>query len=764
MRRARAKQQRNAFPAGRFALGVLCAAAIRVASGEGWEFTEAERSHWAFQPVVRTEAPPTRSPELVRNPIDSFLLARLEAKGLTYSEPASRHELLRRATFDLIGLPPTRAEIEAFVADDSLDAYERLVERLLASPHYGERWGRHWLDLVRFAETAGFNADPHRPLAYLYRDYVIRAFNADMPYDRFVTEQIAGDEVAPHDPAAIVATGYNVMWPDESNASNVLLARQDALNDLTGNFGAVFLGLTIGCAQCHDHKFDPILQSDFYKLQAFFAGVVPKDEVAAGAVDELRAYREARGRWHADTQSLRDELHAIESAARAKAGHVKRLKFPKVVLDAIDTAPEKRSPFQQQLVFWSERQIVLTDEQIAKQLSDADKARREELRDALGELKKQQPKPPRTIEAMAGVEVAQQPPETWLLATGSYDYPIEEVQPDVLEILDDDPAAPMPIPAASGQTSGRRTALARWVTDPANPLTARVMVNRLWQEHFGRGLVETANDFGTLAPPPSHPELLDWLASEFISSGWSIKHIHRLIVTSNAYRQSTRRANSAPAGASIDPDNALYWHFPRQRLTGEAMRDAMLAAAGQLNESMYGPGVRPELPPDFTGRGGWKVEEVAGARNRRSVYIFAKRNLPYPLLQAFDFPDMHESCARRPETTVAPQALMLVNSELILENARGIAARLISEHAGDFDAIVADAWYATLGRSPLASEAAEALAFLESQCALLQDEGRTPEALGIVESLTDGADPATFAAVADLCHVLLNSNEFMYLD
>ena len=741
------------------AVASLAAGLLIVPAGSAQDSEEPR--HWAFKTPQRPAVPVTRQADRAITPVDAFVLDRLESRSLTLRDPASKRELIRRATYDLTGLPPTPEEIEDFLADDRPDAYERLLDRLLASPRYGEAWGRVWLDLVRFAETAGYNADPVRPLAWKYRDYVIRSFNEDRPYSRFLAEQLAGDEMYPWSGDAMVATGYLRMWPDESNASNVLLARQDALNDLTANVGHAVLGLSLGCAQCHDHKFDPLLQSDFYELQAFFSGIVPQDEVPLGTHAELADYRRQLDAWLAESEPVRDELHAIEAAARARAGHVKRLKFPEVVLEAIDTAAEERTAYQRQLVFWSERQIELKDEDVVKKMSDEQRSRREELRTALAELEKRRPRPPRTAQVMATVEVQPQPPETFLLAGGSYDIPFDEVQPAFVSVLaGQDERIAKAVPPHE-RTSGRRTALVQWLTDGSHPLVSRVMANRVWQGHFGQGLVENANDFGTQTPPPSHPELLDWLARELVESrgssveSWSIKRLHRLMMASAAYRQSTYRRGAGepqPDAAKTDPGNRLLWHFPRRRLSAERIRDAMLAASGTLVERMYGPGMRPQLPPNYTQREAWKVSEDPAERNRRSVYIFAKRNLPYPLLKEFDFPDMHESCALRPQTTIAPQALMLLNSELLLEQAAAMAERVRREASGgSAEELVTQAYRLAFGREPGTDEREEAVTFLQRE--------QASAAAG-----SDAVGEVSAESLADLCHALLNANEFLYVE
>jgi len=720
--------------------------------------------------------PPVRQQSLVRNAVDAFLLARLEQAGLSFSPAASKVELLRRAKFDLLGLPPTAEEMALFLEDEAPDAYEQLIDRLLASPHYGEHWGRYWLDIVRYAETAGYNADPLRPLSWKYRDYVIQALNDDKPYDRFVQEQLAGDEMFPDDPQAVLATGYVLLWPDESNASNILLARQDALNDLTANVGSVFLGVSIGCAQCHDHKFDPLPQQDYYRLQAFFSGIVRADKSPIGSHAELATYHEALARWREETAALRDELHRLEYQARIKASGDRRMKFPAVVLDAIDTAPEDRTTYQRQIAFWSERQMEIKDEVVTSNLSREQRERRVEIQRQLADWENKKPQPPAEVSGMIVGELASLPPATHRMAGGSYDKPLEEVTPGFLSILFAESDAAARVEAPHPRTSGRRTALARWLTDPANPLPSRVIVNRIWQGHFGKGLVDNANDFGTQTPAPSHPELLDWLASEFVSpkpplgkgGAWSLKTLHRLLLTSTAYQQATNRqiASIAPSqGSEIDPGNRLYWHFDRRRATAESIRDSLLQVAGNLDATVYGPSVYPELPPDFSKREAWKVSTAASDRSRRSVYIHAKRNLPYPLLEAFDLPDMHESCARRTQTTVAPQALMLLNSDVVLEYARAFAGRLLHDNPqAELPRLIGAAYVLAFGREATADEIAAATRFIARQQALIELERPAGRPLLLPRGFPKFLDPPLAAAIVDFCHALMNANEFIYVD
>ncbi len=756
-------------------------------AAEPHKFNETERNHWAFQPVSRPAVPfiameaasetlvaPNRGSQM-QNEIDAFILAQLLKDGMSLSAPADKLTLLRRVKFDLVGLPPTPEEAAEFLTDESPEAYEQLVERLLASPHYGEAWGRMWLDVVRFAETAGFNADPARPLAYKYRDYVIRAFNRDLPFDRFLQEQLAGDELFHDDAEALAATGYCRMWPDESNASNIHLARQSALDDLTGHVGAAIFGLSIGCAQCHDHKFDPILQTDFYQLQAFFSGIVLEDKVPVGKHEQLTEYRREQQQWLDETADLRHELHDIEKAARIKMAGDKRMKFPADVLAAIDCIPEERSAMQRQLTFWSERQMEYKNDDLPKHVAEDKKARRDELIALLAEAKKKQPKPPREANVMAIAELSTTPPKTHLLETGSYDKPLEELPPHYPAILRRETTLNPPVIAPPNErSSGRRSELARWLTAADHPLTHRVWVNRVWQGHFGRGFVETANDFGVQTPKPEHAELFDWLTSEFIASGFSTKHLHRLIVLSAVYRQSgevrsTERGaqiESGPADAAASSNSALrapsstLAAFPRQRLSSERIRDAWLVSSGHFNDTMFGTGVRPELPPNFGGAGAWKVGDPPD-RVRRSVYIYAKRNLPYPLMAAFDFPDMHEACGCRTKTTIAPQALMLLNSGLIVNAAKQLSTRSKDE-AGSADpaARIGMAWQITFGRAASDHETQAAMKFVTTQQQVIADSDSTRAG----EAVHTPTEADTEAAFVDLCHALLNANEFLFIE
>lgn len=717
--------------------------------------------YWAYRPVERPAVPDVQDREQLNTPVDAFILSRLEARQLSFAPEATREELLRRAKFDLHGLPPTPAEREQFLADTEPRAFERLVDRLLDSPLYGERWGRIWLDVVRFADTAGYNADPLRPLAYKYRDYVIRSFNRDTPYDRFVLEQLAGDELFPDDTEALIATGFLRLPPDESNASNVPLARQDQLNDLTTAVGAIFLGQSLGCAQCHDHKFDAISQLDFYRIQAFFSAVIPIEEFPVGTPAQLAAYEQRLSDWVAAGAAPRQELRQLEVDAQQKVAQERRMRFATEILAALDTLPENRTTLQRQYSFYAERQLEIPDSAIEKSLTAEQKRRRSELQQIVKRWSSEKPTPPRTVTATGTIDGPQTPP-TYLLAGGSYDKPLEEVQPGFLSAVSEHPAATIVSPRPG--VTGRRTALARWLTDPQNPLPARVMVNRLWQGHFTKGLVENANDLGVQTPAPKHPELLDWLASEFVSQGWSLKAMHRLIMASRVYRQASQPAVAEDSVADRDPGNQFFSHFERHRIDAESLRDALLSVSGLLNYRMEGPGVRPELPPRFKGRD-WEVTINTAERQRRSVYIQVKRNLPYPFLQAFDLPDTFESCARRQVTTTGPQALTLLNSDSVLRYAQAFAGRLLHDQpSAPVSTLIQNAYLLAYAREPSPEEVTQATDFIELQTSVIFPRQQSNEPLALPLPFPKFVDPARGAALVDFCHALFNSNEFLYVD
>jgi hypothetical protein len=726
-------------------------------------FTPTEGAHWAFQKIAHPKPPKVEHADWVRNSIDSFVLAGLEAKGLRPASPADKITLIRRATFDLTGLPPTLEEVDAFLADESSKAFEKVVDRLLASPRYGERWARHWLDLARYAESEGFKADEIRPNAWRYRDYVIKSFNHDKPYDRFIKEQIAGDELQPDDPDARVATAFNRHYPDESNARNLMQRRQEILNDITDTSTAVFMGLTVACARCHDHKYDPIRQSDYYRLQAFFANSGAADDIPLVGERLLQRHREQLARWEEKTRTIRMEMETIAEPHRRAIIKDYVDKYPPEIQDALNKTPEARTPFEWQMVHKANQyldpgsyQYIAAESAVEGRLKGDSRARWQELKN---ELKAFSALKPADLPIGTGItDVAPAVPETHVLRRGVYDAPKEEVQPGFLQILEPGPAKITP--PRGTRSSGRRTAFANLLADPNNPLTARVMVNRIWQYHFGRGIVGTPSDFGVKGERPTHPALLDWLATAFVRNGWSIKQMHRLIMTSSAYRQSSRFDELA---AKADPENKSLWRFPRQRLEGEEVRDAALAVAGLLNMKMGGPSVFPELPPGMSlTYTGWKVSNEEAERNRRSIYVFVKRNTRYPLFESFDMPDTHESCPRRNVTTTPLQALNLLNSDLTLQWAEGFAGRVIRSAGCDLDKQIDAAYRIAFARHPDAAERDTVRKFFDRQREIISVRAAAGGALALPSELPDNADKVEAASLVDFCHMLINANEFVY--
>jgi hypothetical protein len=541
--------------------------------------------------------------------------------------------------------------VARFVADKSSDAYSKLVEQLLSSPHYGERWGQHWLDIVRFAETDGFEYDTHRKDAWRYRDYVIRAFQNDKPYDRFVTEQLAGDEIAPKEDETLVAAGFNRLGPLRKNAGNqeVASSRNEVLTEMTNVVGSALLGVTLGCARCHDHKFDPIRQSDYYRIQGYFAAAQPQDIPKVSA--------EEQAAWKAKVDALDAEVKQLRRSMKT-------------------ATPDERQ---------------------------ARVKRIEEIQDNM-------PDPPAGLQSMS--DDMEHKSEIHLLARGDYQNKGDAVGMRPLGVL-----LPDGTPELPQETQHPRAELAKWVADPDNPLTARVMVNRIWQYHFGRGIVATPNDFGRMGVRPTHPELLDYLANEFVASGFSVKHIHRLILNSNAYRQASSTTN-APA-MEKDPENKLVWKFNRRRLEAEEIRDAMLAVSGTLNDKQGGPSVIVPIDQTLVGAlykpSQWAVTKDPAEHSRRSVYLIAKRNLRLPFMEVFDAPDTLVSCPRRESSTHAPQALELLNGDLANREAELLAKRLESEAGTDPRKQVDLAYRLVAGRAPSLKEMQESVAFLKTQ-------------------------------------------------
>jgi hypothetical protein len=669
-----------------FVDGPEAAAPAHAAARREKVITDKDRAWWSFEPV---RDPPVPGPHK-GNPIDAFVRVALAAQGLTAAPPADRRTLIRRVTFDLHGLPATAEQVEAFVADRRPDAFERLVDRLLASPRYGERWARQWLDVVRYAESDGYRQDAFRPDTWPYRDYVVAAFNDDKPYDRFVTEQLAGDEIAPDDPAVFVATGFLRLGMYEWNQRDMRRQRAEILNELTDVTGDVFLGLGVGCARCHDHKFDPILRRDYYRLQAFFEPLLWRDDRFLATPEQQRAFASATADWEGRTAATRTAIAALEKPFVAKADHVAVDHFPLEVQELLLRPEGPRTPLEKQIFGLAFRQIATEREHIDGQIKGPARVRWSDLRRRLDEAG---PRPQPPARAFIATDVGPEAPATFV----PDDPDKTPVLPGFLSVLDPRPAV-VPPAERSHETTGRRTALAKWLVSPDNPLAARVMVNRIWQRHFGRGLTATSGDFGHLGERPSHPELLDWLTSRFRDGGLRVKALDRMIVTSAAYRQASANPKLAARAIRIDPDNRLLWRQNLRRLDAEQVRDALLSSSGELDVTMAGPSVEP-------------------TSRRRSIYTRVLRNTRDGLLAAFDAADGLGSTPVRNVTTTAPQALLLLNSRASLDRARALAIRVRTADGDRTSDDVKRAWRFALGRAPGSDERARARAFLRSSVA-----------------------------------------------
>lgn len=839
--------------------------------GEGGEWAE----HWAFRPIARPEVPSVSNAAWVRQPIDAFVMKGLEQAGLAPASPASKVALIRRAYYDLIGLPPTPAQIEAFVADESPEAFERVIDRLLASEQYGEKWARHWLDLVRYAETNGYERDSAKDLIWKYRDYVIRAFNADKPFDRFVTEQLAGDELPDADADTITATGYYRLgiWDDEP--ADRELARYDYLDDLVRTTGETFLGLTIGCARCHDHKIDPISQRDYYSMVAFFSDITDHgaggtNHVPLASAGDRAAFDQRVAEKQAREEQLGQDIAAIEKTILEKVSSLEGgaeliaeagAAGTTNVADSISEGQEWRYTTDQPDDRWFDigfdagawktglggfgsrgtpgavvrtdwkssdiwlrrdfrldrvpRQVTLKlhhDEDVEIYLNGQSIFSRQGYSqdyaefdvttavasavqtgknvlavhcrqtgggqyidaglvfdsgdpidrfverfgaDALGsdlltrraELKAELVASTSvTLEFQPEVAMAvaeRGPRPTWILQRGLPAMKGEEVGPAFPDVLD--PPAPAVEKREGMSSSGKRMALAKWLTDPANPLVARVMVNRIWQHHFGRGLVRSTSDFGFQGSPPTHPELLDWLSTDLVEHGWRIKRMHKMIMLSSTYQMSSQGNQKALA---LDPTNDRLWRFDMRRLTAEEIRDSLLAVGGTLNLEMYGAPIYPPLSAEVLATS--SRPDAAWGRStpqqaaRRTIYVHVKRSLRPPMLSSFDAADTDATCPVRMVTTVPTQALGMLNSEFMQQQAQEFSDRLLREAGEDAGGRVELAIRLISGRVPLEAEVSADLAFIER---LKSEEG-----------LSDAEAWRMYGLM------MLNANEFIYLD
>jgi mono/diheme cytochrome c family protein len=716
------------------------------------------RSHWAFQPVVRPRVPTIAAPRAaawVRSPVDAFFLARHPEAHREPPKEAEPRTLLRRLYLDLLGLPPTVTEQETYLSDRAPGAYERLVDRLLARPEYGERWGRRWLDVVRYGDSNGYERDGAKPHAWRYRDWVIRSLNADKPYDRFVQEQIAGDELEGTNAETQIATTFLRLgtWDDEP--ADPAVDRYDQLDDVLGATATAFMGVTLRCARCHDHKFEPFTQREYYQVLSVFQPLKrPQDGRAdldrmVGTEAELKAFREAEARVEKEASPSRSSLDELKRVVQERLFTSGKSTLSANAIAAFRARPGERTSAQRDLVRNNTGKL---DSELRPLASAAETARWQELQGRINAIEAKLPaEPPRAYiwfeEGSSGGATVE---PTRVLYRGNPVQPKEAVQPAVPAVLSFEALSP---PAARAQSSGRRLWLARWLTDPRHPLTARVAVNRIWQGHFGEGIVASENDFGVMGQRPSDPKLLDWLASELVARGWSMKQLHRLIVLSSTYR-------AGHAGRKSGADAAVAGGRPSRRLEGEVIRDSMLAVSGKLNPRREGPGIYPELPravlegQSRPGDGWGKSDEQEASR--RSVYIFSKRSLAVPELELLDSPDTTSSCEERSVSTIAPQALTFMNGQFVNRQATYFADRLRREAGDEPAAQIGHAFRLALCRPPTPAELAESQRFLARQQAQIVQDRR-----GVI----GGANPSPApdrAALISFCRVLFNTNEFFY--
>jgi hypothetical protein len=737
-------------------------------------FTVEEQEFWAYQPIRRLPVPKVAAADRVATALDAFLLARLEPKGLSFAPEASKRALLRRAFFDLTGLPPTPEETATFLTDTAPDAYERLIDRLLASPRYGERWGRHWLDIAGYADSEGYTAeDIIRKDAYKYRDYVVRSLNADKRFDLFIQEQLAGDEMIPlpyqnlsaEAIEKLTATGFLRMAPD-GTASMVdqPAARNEVIADTIKIVSTSLLGLTVGCAQCHSHKYDPIPQTDYYRLRAVFEPAYDWKNWRSPPAREVSLYTDTDRQKAAQIEA---EAAKIDSERLKKQGEFIERTFEKEVVKLPDNLreparaahkalPAQRTAEQNKLMKdhpslnVTAGSLYLYDRKAADELKkDAERAAAVRATKPVEEF----------IRALT--EIPGQVPATHLFTRGDFTQPKQAVLPGDLTILDRAHASKMAAKDPHLPTSGRRLAFARGLTDGKHPLTARVLVNRVWMLHFGRGIVGSPGDFGVLGERPTHPELLDWLADDFMAGGWRLKRLHKLIMMSSAYRQT-----SGMAAKVVDPDNRLLWRMPVRRLEAEAIRDSVLAISGKLNLKMFGPPV--PVMEDEVGQFVIGIENKNGENRpgaviplhgeefRRSVYVQVRRSRPLAVLDTFDAPAMDPNCSARNASTVAPQSLLFMNNDFVLAEAGHMAERLEREAGPDAKAQVTLAWRLAYAAEPTPEELNDAVRFLAEQAQ--QFRSKTAAA-------SKAPEPAPqHRALASFCQALLSSNRFLYVD
>lgn len=741
---------------------------------DGPLITAEDLAHWSLQPIRRPAVPAVDSPRSVTNPIDAFVLAKLEAEGLDFSPPAPGDRLARRLAIDLWGLPPSPEMIASLSGDGSRGNYRRWVDRLLASPRYGERWGRHWLDVAGYADSEGYSVDDaERKHAWRYRDYVIDSWNDDKPFDKFVVEQIAGDELvtspiddlAPEDAERLIATGFLRMAPDGTGGKvdDAGIARNETIARTVEIVSSSLMGMTVACAQCHDHRYDPIPHTDYYRLRAIFDPALDWKDWKSPAQRAVSLYtsedRAKAAEIEAEAKKILSERSVKQKEFIAATFEKELAKLPEEIHDAARAAyetPSKERTDEQKALLKKHPSLNVS----AGSLYLYDRKAADELKRLAAEAEKIRSRKPEEHFVRALVEPPESEAESFLFDRGDHEQPKEPLEPGGLTAvsMNAEGLPGIPVDDAGRSTTGRRLAFARRLSHPDHPLTARVIVNRVWMHHFGRGLVPTPADFGMLGEPPTHPELLDWLASELIDSGWSVKHLHRLILSSTTFRQDLR---TDPRHQEADPDNALFGGARLRRLDAEAVRDVALATSGKLVHELGGPPV--PVMADRVGRWVLGVENLNAGRPgdviplgrrefRRSVYVQARRSRPVAVLDTFDWPRMDPNCDRRRASTVATQSLMLMNSDFVVDVADDFAERVIREAGGEASRQVARVWQIAYGRVPDETEASAAESFLRGQ-------------RGALESAEDvSAEDAAEKALSTLCQTVLSSNAFLYVD
>ncbi len=733
-----------------------------------------------YTPISQSPAEPVvKQKAWVRQPLDAFVLAQLESKGLKPAADTDRATYIRRATLDTWGLLPTPEEVQAFVNDKSPNAYDKLVDRLLASHHFGERQARRWLDLARYADSAGFQGDQTRPNNWRYRDYVINAFNQDKPFDRFIQEQVAGDELWPQSQEAHIATGYLAGYTDNSNSRDLVQRHYQISTDITDLVGETLLGSTIGCARCHNHKQDKVSQKEYFQLQAFFANTAFDEKAKLDQkTDADLAYEKQQAVYREATKDIRDKQRKILDLVRDKGTKYQKERYLTDSRDALFKPEAQWTPLDR-WVNWRHKAVFNAGTDLGGYLKQAaeDKDNREydaslvepyrEYQKLTEELKKfdhLKPKVPNAAQLTTALELGKDAPATFVRFGGIHERPLDEVQPGIPALWN--PNKEQLTITPTDKSSGRRTALAKWLSSASNPLTPRVYANRVWQQYFDKGIVSTVGDFGRAGAKPTHPELLDHLAATFVQNGWSVKKLHREILLSSVYRESSAERSDV---AKVDPDNKLLAVYPRKRLEAEEIRDSLLYASGQLIDKVGGPAVFPPVPSNLNAGNLWEASKEPEDARRRSIYTFVRRSVPYPLTVTFDAANTVQPHQKRDVTTTPLQALTLFNSDITLGWSQALAGRVINEAGKDEGRQIDRLFEVLFARKPSKEEKTALTAFLNEQekrvatkTAEAAKTGNFTVAVPTGVKDVQLGNPLRAAAFVDLVHTVANSNEFTY--